>query len=110
VELKFTSTADPNVRYPDYLTRRLDVDDEALIGSYFEVNAVFPQGISVVSVKEAGEPVSFDRYTFAGNRTFVRTWVEVPVGGMRDIAYIVDSSRDYCYAGVRVPPLRHTVG
>jgi hypothetical protein len=110
VELKFTSTADPQVRYPEYLTRRLDADDEALIGSYFEVNAVFPQGISVVSVEEAGEPVSFDRYTFDGNRTFVRTWVEVPVGEMRDITYIVDSSEDYCYTGIRVPPLRHTVG
>ena len=110
VELKFTSTADPQVRYPEYLTRRLDVDDEALIGSYFEANAVFPQGISVVSVEEAGEPVSFDRYTFDGNRTFVRTWVEVPVGEMRDISYIVDSSEDYCYTGIRVPPLRHTVG
>ena len=110
VELKFTSTADPQVRYPEYLTRRLDADDEALIGSYFEANAVFPQGISVVSVEEAGEPVSFDRYTFDGNRTFVRTWVEVPVGEMRDISYIVDSSEDYCYTGIRVPPLRHTVG
>ena len=110
VELKFTSTADPQVRYPEYLTRRLDVDDEALIGSYFEVNAVFPQGISVVSVEEAGEPVSFDQYAVDSTRTFVRTWVEVPVGGMRDITYIVNSIEDNCYTGIRVPPLRHTVG
>jgi hypothetical protein len=110
VELKFTSTADPNVRYPDYLARRLDADEEALIGSYLEVNVVFPQGVEVVAVEEAGEPVSFDRYAIDGTRTFVRNWVEVPVGRMRDITYIVDSSRDYCYAGVRVPPLRHAVG
>jgi hypothetical protein len=110
VELRFTSTADPNVRYPDYLARRLDADEEALIGSYLAVNAVFPQGVEVVAVEEAGEPVSFDRYAIDGTRTFVRTWVEVPVGRMRDITYIVDSSRDYCYAGIRVPPLRHTVG
>jgi hypothetical protein len=110
VELKFTSTADPQVKYPDYLARRLDVDDEALIGSYFEVNAVFPQGISIVSVEDAGEPVSFDRYTFAGNRTFVRTWVEVPVGETRDIAYVMDTNQPYCFTGIRVSPLRQDFG
>jgi hypothetical protein len=110
VELKFTSTADPNVRYPDYLARRLDADEEALIGSYLEVNVVFPQGVEVVAVEEAGEPVSFDQYAIDGTRTFVRTWVEVPVGRMKDITYIFDSSRGHCYAGVRVPPLRHAVG
>jgi len=104
VELKFTSTADPQVKYPDYLARRLDVDEEALIGSYLEVNAVFPQGVEVEAVEEAGEPVSFDQYTFAGNRTFVRTWVEVPVGETRD------TNQPNCFTGIRVSPMRHTVG
>ena len=110
VELKFTSTADPQVRYPEYLTRRLDVDDEALIGSYFEVNGAFPQGVSVVSVEVAGEPVSFDRYTFEGNRTLVRTWMEVPVGRTRGITYTFAASQSYCQERIRVSPMRHDVG
>jgi len=110
VELRFTSTADPNVRYPDYLARRLDADEEALIGSYLAVNAVFPQGVEVVAVEESGEPVSFDRYAIDGTRTFVRTWVEVPVGETRDIAYTFAASQSYCQERIRVSPMRHDVG
>ena len=108
VELKFTSTADPNVRYPDYLARRLDADEEALIGSYFEVNAVFPPGIRVVSVEEAGEPVSFDKYTIYGKRTLVRTWVEVPIGNLRAITFTIDSRQQYCLNRIRVSPMRQS--
>ena len=108
-KLTIRSTADPSANYPDYLARRLDVDDvfEAELGSYLEINAVLPAGVGVVSVEETGAANSYDVYPMSGNRTVVRTWVDVVSGEVRDVSYVFDVNQDYCLGGIRVSPLRH---
>jgi hypothetical protein len=108
-KLTIRSTADPSANYPDYLARRLDVDDvfEAELGSYLEINAVLPAGVGVVSVEETGAANPYDVYPMSGNRTVVRTWVDVVSGEVRDVSYVFDVNQDYCLGGIRVSPLRH---
>jgi hypothetical protein len=108
-KLTIRSTADPSANYPDYLARRLDVDDvfEAELGSYLEINAVLPAGVGVVSVEETGAANPYDVYPMSGNRTVVRTWVDVVSGEVSDVSYVFDVNQDYCLGGIRVSPLRH---
>ena len=110
IELKFVSTADSKVKYPEYLTRRLDSDAEAQVGSYLEVNAILPAGTSLGTVKELGEDVSFDVYPISGNRTLVRTWIEVVSEKTGDISYTFNGEGSYCAEGIYVAPIRQSVG
>jgi hypothetical protein len=110
IELKFLSTADSKVKYPEYLTRRLDSDAEAQVGSYLEVNAILPAGTSLATVKEQGEDVPFDVYPISGSRTVVRTWIEVSIAKMRVITLEFNSADSHCYGRIRVSPLRQDIG
>lgn len=106
LDLTFTSTADSKVKYPDYLARRLDVVGEAKIGSFLGVNAIFPQGIDVLSVNEMGKTIPFDIFVQDGNRTLVRTMVEIPVGETREFTYVLDSSPSCTDRRIRLSPVR----
>ena len=106
VDLTFTSTADAKVNYPDYLARRLDSVDETQIGSYLAVNAIFPEGINVTAVKEMEKSLPFDVFSQDGNRTLVRTFVEVPVSKTRVITYELEVDRGYCSVLIRTSPSR----
>ena len=106
VDLTFTSTADSKVNYPDYLARRLDSVGETQIGSYLAVNAVFPQGIDVLSVNEMGKTIPFDVFPQDSNRTLVRTMVEIPVGKTKEFTYVLGGSPGCADRRIRLSPLR----
>ena len=110
VELRFSSSAKLNIDYPDYLTRRLDSDAQSSVGSYLEVNVVLPSGNSVNKVMELGEDVAFDVYPISGNRTLVRTWIEVLATKVRDITVGFISPSGRCSGRIHVSPLRQDVG
>lgn len=110
VELKFSSSAKLNIDYPDYLTRRLDSDAQSSVGSYLEVNVVLPAGNSVIKVMELGEDVAFDVYPISGNRTLVRTWIEVLASTMRDLTFSFVPQSGRCSGRIDVSPLRQDVG
>jgi len=106
IDLTFTSTADPKVKYPDYLARRLDTADETRLGSYLAVNAIFPQGTNVALIKEMDKAISFNKFSESGDRELVQTLVEIPVGGTRKFTYILDGDRGCTNHRIRLSPLR----
>jgi len=110
VEFRFSSTADLDMDYPDYLMRRLDFDTEAQAGNFLEVNVILPAGDSVAAVSELGEDVSYDVYSISENRTLVRTWIEVSVAQMRKVSLNLVPSEAKCLRRIRVSPLRHDFG
>ncbi len=110
VEFRFSSTADLDMDYPDYLMRRLDFDSEAQIGSFLEVNVILPAGDLIAAVSESGEGVSYDVYPISGNRTLVRTWIEVSVSQMRKVSLNLVPSEAKCLRRIRVAPLRQDFG
>jgi hypothetical protein len=110
VELRFSSSAKSDIDYPDYLTRRLDSDAEASVGSYLEVNMILPPGNSAADVKELGEAVAFDVYPISGNRTLVRTWIEVLASTIRDLTFSFVPQSGRCSGRIHVSPLRQDVG
>jgi hypothetical protein len=109
--LTLTSTADSEVDYPNYLARRLDVDPDvdAEIGSFLDVNVVVPIGLNQFSVMENGAEGAFEAYPIDGNRTMVRSTIEVSTGLTSEMVFELNSSFQCQYHTIRVSPLRHDV-
>lgn len=109
--LILSSSADPEVAYPDYLARRLDYDDEyeTLVGSLLDVNVVFPQGVNVLSVLTDGETAASDIYPIDGNRTVVRNRTEMFAGAQTELVFLVDSIQKCGSPAIRVAPLQQNV-
>ena len=109
--LILSSSADPEVAYPDYLARRLDYDDEyeTLVGSLLDVNVVFPQGVNVLSVLTDGETTASDIYPIDGNRTVVRNRTEIFAGAQTELVFLVDSLQKCGSPAIRVAPLQQNV-
>jgi hypothetical protein len=109
--LTLRSTADSEVAYPDYLARRLDqdVELEAEIGSLLDVNVAFPKGVGVLSVLVDGEMAAIDTYPIDGNRTVVRSTIEISTGLPSEMVFELDSSFQCQAHTIRVAPLRHDV-
>ena len=109
--LILSSSADPEVAYPDYLARRLDYDDEyeTLVGSLLDVNVVFPQGVNVLSVLTDGETAASDIYPIDGNRTVVRNRTEIFAGAQTELVFLVDSLQKCGSPAIRVAPLQQNV-
>jgi hypothetical protein len=109
--LTLSSTADSEVAYPDYLARRLDfdVESEAEIGSLLDVNIALPKGVSVLSVLADGEMAAIDTYPIDGNRTVVRSTIEISTGLSSEIVFTLNSSFQCQTHTIRVAPLRHDV-
>jgi hypothetical protein len=109
--LTLSSTADSGVAYPDYLARRLDfdVESEAEIGSLLDVNIALPKGVSVLSVLADGEMAAIDTYPIDGNRTVVRSTIEISTGLLSEMVFTLNSSFQCQTHTIRVAPLRHDV-
>ena len=109
--LTLTSTAERGLVYPDYLTRRLDVDPDvdAEIGSFLDVNVVLPIGLNQFSVMENGGEGAFEAYPIDGNRTIVRSTIEISTGLPSQMVFELNSSFQCQYHTIRVSPLRHDV-
>ena len=109
--LTLSSTADSGVAYPDYLARRLDfdVESEAEIGSLLDVNIALPKGVSVLSVLADGEMAAIDTYPIDGNRTVVRSTIEISTGLPSEMFFELNSSFQCQTHTIRVAPLRHDV-
>lgn len=109
--LTLTSTADRGLVYPDYLTRRLDVDPDvdAEIGSFLDVNVVLPIGFNQFSVMENGREGAFEAYPIDGNRTIVRSTIEISTVLPSQMVFELNSSFQCQTHTIRVAPLRHDV-
>ena len=105
--LSLESKAESGVDYPDYFTRRLDSDsvEIAPLGSFLDVNLALPKGVGLGSVAENNAQVEFDEYPIGGNRTIVRTSIEILAGSRVDLVFNLDSGRVCKSHAIRVSPM-----
>jgi hypothetical protein len=73
------------------------------------VNVAFPKGVGVLSVLVDGEMAAIDTYPIDGNRTVVRSTIEILTGLQSEMVFTLNSSFQCQTHTIRVAPLRHDV-
>jgi hypothetical protein len=107
--LKFVSTASPDVKYPDYLAVRLDLDEEAQSGqlsSFLDVTVVLPNDVTDVQATLDEDQIDAGIGPVLNGRAIVRAQIEVFAG--QSSYLVIEFKTSSCLIGeVRLPPSRN---